>query len=516
MRNGASIAELMLITAGATVAGLLMWEFDIFRDQEFGTPTKMIELDETLILAAFLTVSMLIFCWDRVRTVRKEVARRESSERAYRVLASQDPLTGLANRRQFNEGLAFAVAAPPGGERTHALLMLDLNGFKQINDVYGHNVGDELLVIFAQRLLKAARQGDLVVRLGGDEFALVLLQLAGPEEASTVAMRIIDTLKDPIMIDATHHFVRLGIGICVFPSPGETIDEVVRRADVALYKAKSEKTSAFRFFDDDMDKLVHERDLLEREIRAALSAGTIAPYFQPLTDLNTGKVVGFEALARWTSEILGVIPPDRFLPVAEEAGLLPELTDQLFLKSCKAAITWPVNTTLAFNISPSQLKDERLALRIIGVLGKTGLTPSRLEIEITESALVHDLDAAQRILGSLRESGVRIALDDFGTGYSSLYHLRNFKVDKIKIDRSFVANMGSELESQQIVKALVGLGRGLGITVTAEGVEDDAQARQLQAEGCEQGQGYLFGEAVPADRTQAFFDSQIDQATAVR
>ncbi|MDB5622597.1 MAG: hypothetical protein JWR39_1160 [Devosia sp.] len=504
VRNRVTISELTLIAAVVAVAGFLMLEYDVFRDEHAGKALKLIQLDELLILGALLTVGLLVFCWDRIRTIRKEVARREKSEHAYRVLASQDPLTGLPNRRQFKEALDFAVAAPPGGQRVHAVLMLDLNGFKQINDVYGHNVGDELLTIFAQRLLRAARQGDLVVRLGGDEFALVLQQLAGPEEAASVALRIIDVVKEPVAIAGTQHDTRVGIGICIFPFEGTSPDEIVRRADVALYRAKGERVSAMRFFDAEMDRLVHERALLERELRAALAAGAINPHFQPLSDLKSGGVIGFESLARWTSPQLGAIAPERFLPVAEEAGLLGELTDQLFLKSCTAAMTWPNHTTLAFNISPSQLRDEQLALRLTTIMVQTGFTPSRLEIEITESALVQDLQAAQCILGSLRDIGVRIALDDFGTGYSSLYHLRNFKVDKIKIDRSFVADMGSA-ESGQIVKALVGLGHGLGITVTAEGVENAEQARRLEAEGCEQGQGFLFGTAVSAELTGAFF-----------
>jgi EAL domain-containing protein (putative c-di-GMP-specific phosphodiesterase class I) len=234
--------------------------------------------------------------------------------------------------------------------------------------------------------------------------------------------------------------------------------------------------------------------------------------FQPIVDLRSKRVVGFETLARWFPAALGEVPPDRFIPIAEDAGLIQELSDQLLRAACEAAHGWPADVTLAFNISPVQLKDPGLGLRVLGILGEAGLTPNRLELEITESALVRDLDAAQQVLGALRDAGVRIALDDFGTGYSSLYHLRNFKIDKIKIDRSFVLNMGSERESAEIVNALVGLGHGLGLTITAEGIEEGAQEAKLLTQGCEQGQGYLFGRAVPAEQTAAFFAKGASQA----
>jgi EAL domain-containing protein (putative c-di-GMP-specific phosphodiesterase class I) len=252
-----------------------------------------------------------------------------------------------------------------------------------------------------------------------------------------------------------------------------------------------------------MDVHVRERDLIERELRAAIGRGAVVPHFQPLIDLKTKKIVGFEALARWTHPTLGEIAPERFIPIAESSGLITTLTDQILRQAARAARAWPDDVTLAVNLSPVLLKDQTLGLRVLAILGETGLLPSRLEIEITETALVQDLEGAQQVLGALRDAGVRIALDDFGTGYSSLYHLRNFKVDKIKIDRTFIEDMERHPEAFVLLNALLGFGRGLGLTVTAEGVEQPGQAAILLQQGCEQAQGFLFGKAMTADEAAA-------------
>jgi predicted signal transduction protein with EAL and GGDEF domain len=354
------------------------------------------------------------------------------------------------------------------------------------------------------------RHGELVARLGGDEFAVLAQHLAGPEAATSIAFRIMEALETPIQAGDTAHTLGTGIGVALLPILEGTPEEAMRRADVALYKAKADPRSSLRFFDENMDRHVRERELLERELRAAMGTEDIQPFFQPLVDLKTKKVVGFEALARWTHKELGNIPPDRFIPIAEDSGLIHVLSDQLLRQACRAARTWPETIMLSFNISPVQLTDRTLGLRVLSILGETGLLPTRLEVEITESALVRDIEAAKEVLGSLRDAGVRIALDDFGTGYSSLYHLRNFKIDAIKIDRSFVDRMGVERESAEIVSALVGLGRGLGMTVIAEGIEGNAQDAELQAQGCQQGQGFLFGQAVSAKATEAFFDERVE------
>jgi diguanylate cyclase (GGDEF)-like protein len=466
---------------------------------------RLFDSDFMPLVGGALSIGLLLFSWRRIAMQERETRKRIAAEQESRELAFQDPLTGLPNRRQFTEALAASFQSPPEEGASHALFLLDLNGFKQVNDVYGHNVGDEVLIAVGNRLMSALTEGEIVARLGGDEFAILARNLPSREAAAQVGQRIIDALAMPISYGTSLHSIGVGIGISLFPLPGADFQEVMRRADVAMYKAKDASFSAIRFFDDEMDRHVREREQLQRELRIAIAAKDVKPYFQPLVDLKTKRILGFEALARWEHKVLGDIRPERFISVAEETGLIHELSDHLLRAACMTALTWPDDITLAFNISPVQLKDVTVGLRILTILNQTGLRPSRLEIEITESALVRDLEAAKAILGSLRDAGVRIALDDFGTGYSSLYHLTNFKVDKIKIDRSFVERMGAERESAAVVSAMIGLGRGLGLTVIAEGVEGSDQQYGLIDKGCEQGQGYFFGKAVSAADTKELF-----------
>jgi len=497
IRYRTSIQDLFLVVVAVLVTALTMYEVDVFVAPGTKPIEHTIELDEMPLIGDALTLGLLIFAWRRLQEQKRESRRRIAAEQLARDLALQDPLTGLANRRRFTEVLGNAIAAPPGADSVHALLMIDLNGFKQVNDVHGHNAGDQVLAVVGQRLSGVVKRGDLVARLGGDEFAILALHLAGAEAATSIALRTIEALSPPITVGQVRHQIGGGIGVCLLPFPGNTPEEVMRRADVALYRAKADQGSSLRFFDEEFDRQVRERKLVESELRKAVANKSIRPFFQPLVDLRTKRVVGFEALARWTHDSLGEIPPDRFIPIAENCALMDELTDQLLRAACEAARGWPPDVTLSFNISALQLQDRTLGLRILRVLGESGLMPNRLEIEITESALVRDIAAAQELLGSLRKVGVRIALDDFGTGYSSIYHLRNVKLDKIKIDRSLAAGIGEHINAE-IVKALAGLGHGLGITITAEGIEDEEQESRLLSSGCEQGQGYLFGRAMSA------------------
>ena len=498
-RRRHSFFDALLLVAVMAAATWITYKFDIFSNLP-DVPTKehVIELDEVVALVAVLCGGLLVIVWRLLLALRREMARRIASERRARELAHRDSLTGLPNRRQFDQELKAAIAAPPRIGGAHAVLLLDLNDFKHVNDIYGHGAGDEVLVEVAMRLLRAIREGDLAVRFGGDEFAILARQLPGAEEATSIALRVIRELDQPIKIGTTQYKIGVGIGIALIPQDGKNTAEIMRKVDIALYRAKAEPCSALRFFEASMDAQIRERDLIERELRTAISNGDVQPYYQPLIDLRTKQVIGFEALARWTHPMLGNVPPDRFIPVAESCGLMNQLSDCLLRQAAHTAARWPDDLTLSFNISPSQLKDRTLGLRILSILGEAGLSPRRLEIELTESALVRDLEGAQLVLGALHDAGVRLALDDFGTGYSSLYHLRNFKIDKIKIDRSFVANMDREPEATALVHALLGLGHELGLTITAEGVEQPAQAIALLEQGCEQAQGFLYARAMSA------------------
>ncbi len=499
IRHRIAVLDLSVICVVILVALFLAFEFDVYENEgSVSVHEETIELDEALTIGGILCVGLLIFSLRRYSEQKQETRRRVAAEQHTRQLAFQDPLTGLANRRQFDEALHAAIAAPPGAGAAHVVFLLDLNGFKQVNDIYGHGVGDELLTIVARRLTAAVREGDLVARLGGDEFVILSRHLMGAETATSTALRVLRSIGEPIHAGNFLHRVGSGIGIAMITDGSTDAQEILRRADVALYRAKSERRSALRFFETDMDKHVRERDQLERDLRAAIEKDVIRPYFQPVVDLASGRVRSFEAISRWVDPAKGEIPLERFIPVAEENGLIHDLFERVLRHSCMAAANWPEDVTLALDIFPSQLKDRGLHDMILSILETTGVTPSRLELEISESALVSNLDSAREIVGALRQAGVRIVLDNFGTGYSSLYHLRNFKLDKIKIDRSFIDTLGSR-ESARIVSALVGLGHGLGLTIVADGIHDAGQQASLLATGCEQGQGTLFKGAVSAD-----------------
>ena len=414
-------------------------------------------------------------------------------------VARTDSLTGLPNRRHLCEALQAMLAEwePDGGV---AMLLLDLDRFKAVNDVHGHAAGDELLRLVAARLGAIARAGDLVARLGGDEFALVapfgpLRQPCLPGAlAVQLAQRIVSTLEGPFTL-SNGAVVRIGVSVGVALAEREAgeVDEVMRRADVALYRAKADGRGRHCLFERIMDARIQARALLESELRDAIADDHVVPHFQPLVSMGDGRLIGFEMLARWHHPVRGSIPPSEFIPVAEEVGLIGPMTGRLLRRACCLAKTWPEGTFVACNVSPLQLRDRGLPAMVRAALDEAGLPAHRLELEITESALVGDLDLARDILNELKALGVRLALDDFGTGYSSLRHLKMLPFDKIKIDASFVGAMAGDLESRKIVSAVVGLGQSLGLVTVAEGVEDAETAAMLRALGCDVGQGWLFG-----------------------
>jgi diguanylate cyclase (GGDEF)-like protein len=469
---------------------------------EFTMAHKNLEIDDALVASFVAVLGLLIYAGRRVRDLGREVKARRTAEKVAQELARHDPLTGLPNRRFFNEQLDEVLRNVEAEERRVAVLMLDLDGFKAINDVHGHQVGDQALIEFAARIGKAVKnwKDPLIARVGGDEFAIILPKIDSLDEPAALARRIIQGVAEPFMIAGTETVVGVGIGIAIAPDNAGSPDGLVRRADLALYRAKADGRSCARFFEPAMDSHVERRAIVERELRAAIATNQIEVHYQPMVDLADAHIIGFEALARWSSPTLGDVFPSVFIAIAEESGLINRMGDQLLRVACRDAKTWPSEFTLAFNISPVQLRDPTLGLRILSILGETGLPPARLELEITESALVGDGEMAQHMIDELRAAGVRIALDDFGTGYATMSQLLALRFDRIKIDRSFVNRLGDNDGSEIIVRAIIALARGLGLATTAEGIETTDQLADLKADGCHEGQGCLFGKAIPASQ----------------
>lgn len=419
-------------------------------------------------------------------------------------VARTDDLTSLPNRRHLHEVLREMLARAGQDSGAVVVLLLDLDHFKTVNDVHGHPAGDQLLQLAAARLRTVARAGDFVARLGGDEFAVAALlgpprQLGRADElAVQLAQRIVATLEEPFTL-SSGTIVRVGasIGLALTHQKVEEADTLLRRADVALYRAKADGRGRCCVFEPVMDADIQARALLESELRDAVAIGQIVPHFQPLVAMGSERVVGFELLARWQHPTRGMVPPDEFIPIAEQVGLIGPMTGQLLRRACGIAVTWPDDIFVACNVSPLQLRDQSLPGMVRAALLESGLPSYRLELEITESALVGDLAMARDVLNEVRSLGVRLALDDFGTGYSSLHHLQILPFDKVKIDASFVGAMTRDPGSRKIVSAVVRLGQSLDLMTVAEGIEDQATAAMLRELGCDVGQGWLFGRPLP-------------------
>jgi diguanylate cyclase (GGDEF)-like protein len=458
------------------------------------------QLDEIILAVVCVGFSGFLFATRRLTDLRQEVRRRQAAEDDASWIAHHDPLTRLPNRRYLSEYVHGSHS-----DSVQVVFALDLDGFKRANDLLGHAAGDQVLIAVADRLTKKFG-ASLIVRQGGDEF-LVLAPLASTPFPAATAQETIAFIGEPIKVGDTEVEIGVSIGI-VIAKPGDRADDLVSQADVALYVAKSSGRNTFKVFDAAMMEFATERASMEQALRAAVHNDDIIPYFQPLIDLASGNVIGFEALARWDRGNGVMTPPDVFIGLAEQIGLITELTDNLLRRSCRIAATWPSRFTLSFNVSPMQMSDKLLGLRVIKALAAAGLPPHRLEIEITESALVRELDTATQIIADLRSAGVRVALDDFGTGFSSLSQLGNFSFDRIKVDRSFVADCEHDPKRLKIVKAILNLGRGLGIHTTAEGIETAGQMLLMQKLGCDNGQGYLFSAALPPKDLLNFIETE--------
>jgi diguanylate cyclase (GGDEF)-like protein/PAS domain S-box-containing protein len=428
----------------------------------------------------------------------EDVTERLQAEAKIVHMARHDALTNLPNRVLFQDKMEQALGR--GDEL--AVMFLDLDRFKSVNDSLGHPVGDLLLCAVTDRLQRAVPGADTVARLGGDEFAIVQAKVS-PSAASELAAHIIDTLVEPFDLQGHQVVIGTSIGIAMAPTDGSEPDQLLRNADMALYRAKAAGRGGYHFFQPEMDAQMQDRRKLELDLRKALLADQFELHYQPVVDVRSGEVAGFEALLRWNHPERGMVPPDAFIPVAEEIGLIVPLGDWVLKQACREAATWPNNLSVAVNLSAVQFRNPSLALSVVSALGQSGLSASRLELEITESVLLQDDRAVRDALHQFRDLGVRICMDDFGTGYSSLSYLRSFPFDKIKIDRSFIRELGKKDDCVVIIRAVLGLGSNLDMITTAEGVETEDQLDILRAEGCMQVQGYLFSKPKPASEIPA-------------
>jgi diguanylate cyclase (GGDEF)-like protein len=480
---------------------------------QFGEEHADWEVDDIIFVMFVMSIGFAVYSYRRVQDLRYEMQARRSAEIDSQTLARHDPLTGLPNRRFFVERLRDVLLHTTGDSRS-ALLMLDLDGFKAINDAYGHAIGDQTLIEFAERVSGVMRAGAVLTRVGGDEFAVIAPNISSLDDPTALARRIAAVVAEPFVIDSISTTLGAGIGIAIAPQDGTDPEILVQHADRALYRAKAEGRSSIRFFEPGMNAHVERRIAIERELRVAVSNRLIVPHYQPLIALGDDRIIGFEALARWKNEELGSVAPGVFIAVAEEIGLIGELGDQLLRQACTDARSWPPHITLSFNLSGIQLRDPTVGLRILSILAETGFNPLRLELEITETALVDNIGIAQQVTKQLRNAGVRIALDDFGTGYATFSQLLSLELDRIKIDRSFVDGLGKDRSSTTIVRAILGLANGFGLATTAEGIERPDQLAHLLADGCQEGQGYLFSKALPADEVMGLLANAMARAVS--
>ncbi len=470
-----------------------------------------VEIDATLGAGPSATpvrvISKTIQLENRPHTVVafRDQRERLTAEAEMRRLANSDPLTGLANRARFNEAMEHRFASRRAEGRAFALLSLDLDRFKQVNDAHGHAAGDALLVRVARRLEAIVRDDGLVARIGGDEFSIVATGTGGPDGVRAMADRIVEILSRPFVIDGHVHEIGTSVGVALSPHDGTTATALVRAADLALYRAKEDGGGTYRLFETEMDARMQARRDLEAALRRAVARQEFELFYQPLVDARTGVHVGAEALIRWNHPERGLVSPAEFIGVAEETNLIAGIGEWVLHEACAEAATWPPHLSVAVNLSPVQFRDPRLFTIVASALDEAGLPGHRLELEITESVLIDDEVEVLSLLQAFRQLGVRISLDDFGTGYSSLGHLRRFPFDKIKIDRSFVSNAPHDSDSAAIVRAVVSLGVSLGLATTAEGVETEAQRRFVADEGCDQIQGYLFNRPTPVAGLPAAF-----------
>ena len=434
---------------------------------------------------------------DELGAIVESLRAFQSNNARMNFLARHDALTALPNRAMFHDRLVLALEQCGSGLR-FAVHCLDLDHFKAVNDTLGHPIGDALLQRVAARLTNAVREGDTVARLGGDEFAIIQLDIDGAQDAASLAQRVIDQINQPYEINGHQIIIGTSVGVVVTPCDGMSVEVLPCNADLALYRAKAEGRCTWRFYEPDMDTALQQRRLLEMDMRAALTGKQFELYYQPLVNVQSREVSGFEALIRWHHPERGMISPAEFIPLAEQTGLIVQIGAWVLRQACADASGWQSNLKVSVNLSPLQFRDTNLVPIVQQALSTAGLPAWRLELEITEGVLLHDNESTLVTLHRLRALGICISMDDFGTGYSSLSYLRSFPFDKIKIDQSFIRDLSDQPGSAAIVRAVTGLGSSLGIRTTAEGVETEDQLARLVAEGCTEVQGYLFSPPCPA------------------
>jgi diguanylate cyclase (GGDEF)-like protein/PAS domain S-box-containing protein len=473
------------------------WIADPTGEEQAGRTWKHVKADGALIDLAIYSRELTYAERPAVLLALMDITERKRAEARLAFMAQHDELTGLPNRNLLRQQVDEMLLHTRRSTDKVALLMLGLDNFKAVNDTLGHAVGDKLLRGVAKRLRSTLREEDGLARLNSDEFAIVQSGLTRPEDAVLLAKRLLEAIADPYLLDGHSVVIGASIGIAMAPGDGDDSEKLLKSADMALSRAKLDARGRFAFFEAALDAKAQTRRKIEVELRDAIQNDVLRPYYQPLIDLSSGRITGFEALVRWPHAERGMVSPAEFIPVAEETGLINPLGGLMLRRACLDAATWPDDVRVAVNLSPLQFRSGNLLSVVTDALKHSGLPPRRLELEITETLLLEKSAQVLATLHALRALGVRISMDDFGTGYSSLSYLRSFPFDKIKIDQSFVRDLGANREAQAIIRSIVSLGKGLGVIITAEGVETEAELSCLRAEGCDEGQGFLFSKARP-------------------
>ncbi len=419
-------------------------------------------------------------------------------------LAMTDSLTGLGNRARFHDKMQRLISERAEDPAPFAIGVIDLDGFKPINDLFGRSAGDDILLQVSMRLRSAMDDHSVMTRVGGDEFAFLFPMTFREEAVRDQAKMLIEVLSAPYDVGERTARLSASVGCALYYFNDETPQQLVSKAETALYHAKRSGRGRVVVYSQEMEEAAKRVARIEQALRRAVSAGEVEPHFQPIVDLKTRETIGFECLARWTDRDLGFVSPAVFIPIAEERGIVGPLSQLLLRKATEAAREWPEHLFLSFNLSPSQLVDQNTGLHILSILEKTGFDPKRLEIEITETGVMSDPASAEKIVDDLRHVGIRVSLDDFGTGQSSLGRLRDFHFDKLKIDRAFVSSILEDRPSEHIIRAILAMCEGLGMDVVAEGIEDEKQADKLVQFGCQNGQGFFFGKPAEANATMGY------------